>query len=55
MRAGKTALVVVECLRGGRAEQKREKKERELMDMDNSVVIVGCVCVGGRGYRGSKW
>ena len=26
------------------------KKEKELMDTDNSVVIAG-----GRGYKGTKW
>ena len=33
------------------------KKEKGLMDMDNSVVIVGAKVVGGgrRGYRGDKW
>ena len=31
------------------------KKEKELMDTDNSVVIVGWVVSGGRrGYKGDK-
>lgn len=37
MRTGKTALVMVGCLKGGGIEQKRKKKEKELMDMDTVV------------------
>ena len=38
--------------RGGgvRVWRDRAKKEKGLMDMDNSVVIAG-----GRGYKGTKW
>lgn len=41
---------------GGGILQKR-KKEKELMDMENSVVVVGDrdVSGGGRGYRWDKW
>ena len=43
---------------GGGIEQK-SKKKKELMYMDNSVVIAGGVAGsvggGGRGYRGNKW
>ena len=35
-----------------------EKKEKGLVDMDNSVVIAGTgedVGGGGRGHKGNKW
>ena len=36
--------------RGGLGVEGLSKKEKRLMVMDNSVVIVG-----GRGYKGTKW
>ena len=41
-------LVVV--VGGGEGVEGLSKKEKGLMDMDNSVVIAG-----GRGYKGTKW
>ena len=38
--------------RGRGIKQKKGIKEKELMDMDNSVVIV---VDGTKGYRGNKW
>ena len=36
--------------------EKSSKKKKELMDTDNSMVMVGAVWGGsGRGYRGDKW
>ena len=35
---------------GGVGVKGLSKKEKGLMDMDNSVVIAG-----GRGYKGTKW
>ena len=41
----------------GRGLEGLSKKDKELTDMDNSVVIAGGRGVGGdgRGYRGDKW
>ena len=42
---------------GVEGSSKKEKKEKELTDTDNSVVIAGAREVGGngRGYKGVNW
>ena len=40
--------------KGGWEMEGLSKKEKELMDMDNSMVIAGWGR-GGRGFRGDKW
>ena len=42
---------------GGRDWAKKKKQQKELMEMDNSVVIVGegGVGGGGKGCKGDKW
>ena len=47
----------MEGLGDGGIESKKENREKELTNKDNSVVIMEGWGVGGgrRGYRGNKW
>lgn len=47
----------MEGLGGGGIESKKENREKELTNKDNSVVIMEGweAGGGGRGYRGNKW